>query len=57
MLEDEADRVVCLTVPRRLYGVGMWYEDFAPVSDEEVLALLAHARADRHPGAGLEPPA
>lgn len=57
MLEDEADRVVCLSVPRRLYGVGMWYEDFAPVSDEEVLALLAHARVDPRPGAGLEPPA
>jgi dienelactone hydrolase len=43
MLEAEADRVVCLTVPRRLYGVGMWYHDFAPVSDEQVLALLAQA--------------
>src|SRR5947209_3148028 len=40
MLSEEADQVVCLTVPRRLYGVGMWYRDFAPVSDEEVLALL-----------------
>jgi putative phosphoribosyl transferase len=45
MLEDEADRVICVAVPRRLYGVGMWYRDFAPVSDEEVLALLAEARA------------
>jgi putative phosphoribosyl transferase len=44
MLEAEADRVVCLTVPRRLYGVGMWYEDFTPVADEEVIALLADAR-------------
>ena len=41
MLAEEADRVVCLTVPRRLLGVGMWYRDFAPVSDEQVLALLA----------------
>jgi predicted phosphoribosyltransferase/pimeloyl-ACP methyl ester carboxylesterase len=49
MLEEEADRVISLTVPRRLYGVGMWYRDFAPVSDEEVLALLANARTGAAP--------
>ncbi len=46
MLAEEADRVVCLTVPQRLFGVGMWYRDFTPVSDEEVLALLAEAAED-----------
>lgn len=46
MLGTEADRVVCVTVPERLFGVGMWYDDFAPVSDEEVLALLAEAAAE-----------
>ena len=40
MLAEEADQVLCLVIPRRLFGVGMWYRDFAPVSDEEVLALL-----------------
>jgi putative phosphoribosyl transferase len=40
MLAKEADRVLCLMIPRQLFGVGMWYDDFAPVSDEEVLALL-----------------
>ena len=40
MLSEEADQVLCLMIPERLYGVGLWYEDFAPVSDEEVLALL-----------------
>jgi len=40
MLSDEADQVLCLMIPERLYGVGLWYEDFAPVSDEQVLALL-----------------
>jgi putative phosphoribosyl transferase len=35
--------VVCLTIPRRLYGVGMWYRDFSPVSDEQVVALMAEA--------------
>jgi predicted phosphoribosyltransferase len=45
MLAEEADRVVCLEVPPRLFGVGMWYEDFSPVADEEVVALLAAAHA------------
>ncbi len=43
MLAEEADRVICLTVPRHLFGVGAWYRDFTPVSDEQVLALLAEA--------------
>jgi putative phosphoribosyl transferase len=43
MLEQEADDVVCAIVPDRLMGVGMWYLDFAPVSDEEVIGLLAEA--------------
>ena len=40
---EEADEVVCHTIPRDLIGVGRWYRDFSPVSDEEVLALLAEA--------------
>jgi putative phosphoribosyl transferase len=40
----EADEVVCLTIPRELLGVGHWYEDFSPVSDEEVVALLDAAQ-------------
>ncbi len=43
MLAGEADRVVCLEVPRRLFGVGMWYRDFSAVSDGQVEALLAEA--------------
>jgi putative phosphoribosyl transferase len=46
MLQDEADEVICLTVPRRLYGVGMWYQDFSPVDEQEVLALLADPYRD-----------
>ena len=45
MLEDEADEVIAVTVPLRLLGVGMWYRDFEPVSDREVIALL-DARGD-----------
>jgi predicted phosphoribosyltransferase len=44
-LAEAADEVVCLVTPRVLFGVGLWYEDFSAVSDEEVLALLEEARA------------
>ena len=45
LLSDEADRVICLTVPKPLLGVGMWYRDFAAVSDEAVVELLARSAA------------
>lgn len=41
LVAKEADQVVCHTIPTRLLAVGHWYADFAPVSDEEVLSLLA----------------
>jgi predicted phosphoribosyltransferase len=41
LVAREADRVLCHTIPPRLLAVGHWYADFAPVSDEEVLLLLA----------------
>ncbi|HEX2704039.1 MAG TPA: phosphoribosyltransferase family protein [Solirubrobacteraceae bacterium] len=41
----EADEVICHTVPRELHGVGFWYEDFSPVSDEQVVDLLNRAHA------------
>jgi len=48
--EEEVDEVVAAQVPERLGAVGVWYEDFHQVDDEEVLALLTHA----HPtGASL----
>jgi putative phosphoribosyl transferase len=45
-LAQEADSVVCLLEPRPLLAIGLWYEDFAQVSDEEVSELLARARRD-----------
>lgn len=47
-LRAEADELICLLEPERLNGVGQWYDDFAQVSDAEVLAALA--RAGRPPG-------
>ena len=43
LVGEEADRVVCHTIPRELLGVGHWYRDFAPVSDQQVLELLGQA--------------
>jgi putative phosphoribosyl transferase len=39
-LDGIADDLVFLSLPKRLGAVGMFYEDFAQTTDEEVLALL-----------------
>jgi putative phosphoribosyl transferase len=43
MLAEEVDRVVCLMTPEPLLGVGRWYWNFAPVSDDQVIEALAVA--------------
>jgi predicted phosphoribosyltransferase len=40
-LEGVADEVVCLGQPDPFYAVGLSYEDFAEVTDDEVRRLLA----------------
>jgi predicted phosphoribosyltransferase len=40
-LEEEADDIVIVHVPKRLGAVGAHYEDFRQVSDDEVRALLS----------------
>lgn len=49
-LRAEADEVVCLVAPAEFRAVGMWYRDFSPTSDAEVIALLDEA-AKRAPSA------
>jgi putative phosphoribosyl transferase len=44
-LEPLVDGVVCLQAPRRFHAVGAFYREFSGVSDGEVMALLAGARA------------
>ncbi|MGW0604319.1 phosphoribosyltransferase [Streptomyces sp. NPDC002640] len=39
-LRAEADDVVCLRQPPDFRAVGLWYDDFEQVSDEEVVDLL-----------------
>ncbi len=49
---EEADRFVSLIVDERFMAVGQYYADFSPVSDEEVIAMLAEApRAPSAPAA------
>jgi putative phosphoribosyl transferase len=42
-MEAEADAVVCAITPEPFHAVGLWYEDFAQTTDEEVRALLESA--------------
>lgn len=41
-LRAVADEVVCLFTPEPFLGVGRWYDDFSPITDEEVRWLLEH---------------
>jgi putative phosphoribosyl transferase len=48
-LASEVDETVCLLSPSNLYAIGLWYEDFRQVPDDEVVKLLERARAERRP--------
>jgi predicted phosphoribosyltransferase len=39
-LEQEVDEIVCGQTPWHFSGVGQWYRDFSPTTDEEVRELL-----------------
>jgi putative phosphoribosyl transferase len=39
----EVDEVICAYTPEPFFAVGLWYEDFAQTSDEEVRELLARS--------------
>ncbi|MEO1145666.1 MAG: phosphoribosyltransferase [Cyanobacteria bacterium J06638_22] len=40
-LRRQVDEVVCLLTPEHVYAIGLWYETFTQVSDEEISQLLA----------------
>ena len=42
-LGNIADGIVCARTPRPFHAVGLWYEDFAQTTDDEVRTLLADA--------------
>ena len=39
----ECDATVCLNVPEEFFAVGQFFDDFAQVTDEDVVAILKHA--------------
>jgi putative phosphoribosyl transferase len=39
-MSRECDRVVCLSVPAHFYAVGQFFDDFAQVTDEDVMKIL-----------------
>ena len=42
-LRTEADETICLITPDPLQTVGIWYEDFSQVNDDEVRKLLGRS--------------
>ena len=46
-LEREADEALCAHEPAPFHAVGVWYENFAQTTDEEVRGLLARGAVER----------
>jgi putative phosphoribosyl transferase len=44
-LRAEVDDLVCVLMPDALEAVGLYFDDFRPIEDEEVIALLERAAA------------
>jgi putative phosphoribosyl transferase len=42
-LRNEVDEIICLKTPSLFYAVGLWYESFPQLTDEEVRTLLSKA--------------
>jgi predicted phosphoribosyltransferase len=49
-LRGEVDEVVCLLSPEPFYAVGVWYQDFVQIRDNEVRELLRLANAPLEAG-------
>ena len=49
LLRTTADDVVCVECPPEFRAVGLWYRDFTPVTDAEVVACLETAIPGRVP--------
>lgn len=42
-----ADEIVCLHAEAPFYAVGLWFDDFTPTTDDNVVELLDRRRAER----------
>lgn len=49
-LNKEVDELVAVLIPENFSGVGVFYEDFSQVSDEQVLEYLQKLRELKHAG-------
>ena len=50
-LAREVDELACVSKPGDLYAIGVWYDHFPQLTDQEVQAILARAAAE--PAAAL----
>ena len=48
-LGEMVDEIICAEMPEPFYAVGIWYEDFAQTTDEDVHELLNAARNVERP--------
>ncbi len=55
LIRREADRLVTLVEDDEFLAVGEYYADFAPVTDDEVVAMLERARLGRTEAGGHPP--
>ncbi len=39
-LKTQVDRLICLSIPNNMFAIGLWYNNFDQVTDEEVCNLL-----------------
>lgn len=44
---SEVDEIICAITPEPFYAVGLWYEDFSQITDEEVRHFLDRAARQR----------
>ncbi len=51
-LAEEVDEIVCAMTPEPFYAVGLWYENFEQITDDEVRMLLELAAHAPHGGPG-----
>ena len=56
-LREEADDVVCLETPEPFFAIGLYYQDFHQIQDEEVIRLLQVGWPEIEKAAMLTPPA
>lgn len=49
-LQEQVDEVVCLETPDPFYAIGMHYDDFHQVPDDEVVQLMNEASTEQRAG-------